>query len=126
MNDRENSHIEKARPLIRFFCFLCPVLKRRYEQRTSEYVFENTSGGARGYSAKGIYEAFGRAGLSDFRIHDLRHACASRLVQNGLSLYEVSQVLGHTDVQTTQRYAHLEARTISEKARDIIEKLGCL
>jgi site-specific recombinase XerD len=40
--------------------------------------------------------------------HDLHHTCASRLIRNGMSLYEVSNILGHVDVQTTQRYAHLE------------------
>ncbi|MGH1441275.1 MAG: tyrosine-type recombinase/integrase [Cellvibrionaceae bacterium] len=45
--------------------------------------------------------AFQRAGLTGFCIHDLRHACASRFVQNGMSFYEVSQMLGHLDVQTT-------------------------
>lgn len=81
-------------------------------------------GGARGYTAKGIFRAFERAGLKDFRIHDLRHTCASRLIQNGMSLYEVAQMLGHVDVQTTQRYAHLENRDIGQKARDIMEKFN--
>ena len=90
----------------------------------NKYVFCNEKGtGPRGYAAKGIRTAFKRAGLTDVRIHDLRHTCASRLVQNGMSLYEVSQMLGHVDVQTTQIYAHLENKDISKKARDIIENL---
>jgi site-specific recombinase XerD len=40
-----------------------------------------------------------------------------------MSLYEVAQMLGHVDVQTTQRYAHLENRDIGQRARDIMEKL---
>jgi integrase len=100
------------------------ILKRRCDDRGSDYVFTNSKGGPRGYAAKGIFTAFERAGLKDFRIHDLRHTCASRLVQNGLSLYETAQMLGHVDVQTTQRYAHLENREIGQRARDIIEKLS--
>ena len=50
--------------------------------------------------------------------------CASRLIQNGLSLYEVASILGHRDVQTTQRYAHLEGRGVSQRARDILEALN--
>ena len=100
------------------------ILKRRRDQAAGQNVFTNDKGSARGYSAKGIFKAFERAGLKDFRIHDLRHTCASRLIQNGMSLYEVAQMLGHVDVQTTQRYAHLENRDIGQKARDIMEKLS--
>ena len=57
-------------------------------------------------------------------IHDLRHTCASRLIQNGMSLYEVANVLGHVDIQTTQRYAHLERKDVSQRARDIMEALN--
>ncbi len=56
--------------------------------------------------------------------YDFRHTCASRLIQNGLSLYEVASILGHRDVQTTQRYAHLECRDVSQRARDIMEALN--
>ena len=65
-----------------------------------------------------------RAEIKEFTIHDFRHTCASRLIQNGLSLYEVASILGHTDVQTTQRYAHLESRDVSQRARDIMEALN--
>lgn len=47
-------------------------------------------------------------GLSHVRWHDLRHTCASWLVQAGVPLYEVSLLLGHTTVAVTQRYAHLQ------------------
>lgn len=98
------------------------ILERRYENKTSEHVFTNSKNGPRGYQAKGIQSAFKRAGVEDFTIHDLRHTCASRLVQNGMSIYEVANILGHVDVQTTQRYAHLENRKISEKAMMILNR----
>ena len=41
------------------------------------------------------------------RIHDIRHSFASILVSAGASLPLIGQMLGHTQVQTTQRYAHL-------------------
>ena len=47
------------------------------------------------------------AGLPDFRVHDLRHSFASFLVNAGRSLYEVQELLGHADIRTTSRYAHL-------------------
>jgi integrase len=47
------------------------------------------------------------ANLPYFRIHDLRHSFASFLVNAGRSLYEVQELLGHADIRTTSRYAHL-------------------
>lgn len=52
------------------------------------------------------------AGVPDVRIHDLRHTCASYLVNQGSSIYEVKQILGHANVTTTQRYAHLMHSTL--------------
>ena len=48
-----------------------------------------------------------RAGLPELRVHDLRHSFASFLVNAGRSLYEVQELLGHADIRTTSRYAHL-------------------
>ncbi|WP_132011044.1 tyrosine-type recombinase/integrase [Camelimonas lactis] len=53
-----------------------------------------------------------------------RHTHATRLIQNGLSVYEVREVLGHADIKTTMRYAHLEKATVLKKARDVIERLN--
>jgi integrase len=56
------------------------------------------------------------AGLQHLRIHDLRHQYASFLVNSGRSLYEVQQILGHSDPSVTQRYAHLSSRSLQEAA----------
>lgn len=53
-----------------------------------------------------------RAGLPDVRIHDLRHTFASNLVNAGQPIYVVGTLLGHTQVKTTQRYAHLSNATL--------------
>lgn len=50
---------------------------------------------------------FWRARLADLRVHDLRHTCASWLVQAGVPLLEVSKLLGHSTIEMTERYAHL-------------------
>ena len=53
-----------------------------------------------------------RAGLPDVRVHDLRHSYASFLINNGRTLYEVQRLLGHSQIKTTQRYAHLSPETL--------------
>ena len=59
------------------------------------------------------------AGLADVRIHDLRHSYASFLVNAGRSLYEVQRLLGHTQIKTTQRYAHLSHDTLLDATNSV-------
>jgi integrase len=48
-----------------------------------------------------------KVGMPELRVHDLRHSFASFLVNAGRSIYEVQELLGHADIKTTSRYAHL-------------------
>jgi integrase len=100
------------------------ILFRRNEQRASKYVFTNKAGNGRGHSYAAWRKAFNRAGLHDCTIHTLRHTHATRLIQNGMTVYEVQTVLGHSDPKTTMRYAHLEQATVTAKARDVIDRLN--
>ncbi|MFI3242378.1 MAG: tyrosine-type recombinase/integrase [Alphaproteobacteria bacterium] len=59
------------------------------------------------------------AGLSDVRIHDLRHSFASSAVEMGQSLPMIGKLLGHTQVQTTARYAHLAADPVITAATQV-------
>ncbi|WP_457667711.1 tyrosine-type recombinase/integrase [Thiolapillus sp.] len=52
-------------------------------------------------------KALKQASIENFKFHDLRHTCASYLAMNGATLHEIAQVLGHRNIQTTMRYAHL-------------------
>ena len=67
-----------------------------------------------------IHKVWGRlrrkAGLTHLRIHDLRHQYASFLVNSGRTLYEVQQILGHSDPSVTQRYAHLSTKSLQDAA----------
>ena len=54
-----------------------------------------------------------KSGLAGLRMHDLRHSFASFLVNAGRSLYEVQELLGHADIRTTSRYAHLSRERLN-------------
>lgn len=56
----------------------------------------------------------GKADLPHLRIHDLRHQFASFLVNSGRTIFEVSQLLGHSDSKVTARYAHLSSKTLQD------------
>jgi site-specific recombinase XerD len=100
------------------------VFTRRYQESVGDFVFMNSEGGKRGYAPQSIRKAMRRAGLHDVRIHTLRHTLATRLIQNGMTVYEVKSILGHSDIRTTMRYAHLEQRQVATKARDLLEGLA--
>ena len=65
-----------------------------------------------------------QAGLEGVRIHDLRHSFASRALALGESLTMIGKLLGHTQVQTTARYAHLARDSIQTAAARITESIG--
>ena len=60
-----------------------------------------------------------RAGLSDVRLHDLRHSFASRALAIGESLPMIGKLLGHAQVETTARYAHLSRESVREAAERV-------
>ena len=64
-------------------------------------------------------KALQEAGIMDFVFHDLRHTCATRMVQAGVDLYKVQRLLGHKSPIMTQRYAH----HYPESLRDGVEAL---
>ena len=103
---------------------VCEVLARQRTAKVAHlgcgYVFHQKGVP---YSPSQVSVAFQRAcrraGVSNFRFHDLRHDYASRIVQNGYDLYIVQQLLGHKDGRMTQRYAHLKV----ENLRSAVESL---
>ena len=64
-----------------------------------------------------------RAGLTDFRFHDLRHSAASYLAMNGATLPEIGDVLGHRSAQSTNRYAHIAQGHTHSLVRDTMSKV---
>ena len=94
------------------------VLKQARELNYgSEYVFVNKKTG-KPYTT--IVKTWSnmrlKAELPHVRIHDLRHQYASFLVNAGRTLFEVQQILGHSDPSVTQRYSHLSTQSLAEAA----------
>ena len=93
------------------------LLERVGTEGQFEHIFVNRKTGQR-YTT--IHKVWGRlrlkAGVPFLRIHDLRHMYASFLVNSGRTLYEVQQILGHSDPSVTQRYAHLSTEALQSAA----------
>jgi integrase len=77
---------------------------RKEEGLTSEYVFTYAKWSISRVD-RALKGALDRAGIEDFKFHDLRHTFASHLIMRGASLREVRELLGHKTM--TLRYAHL-------------------
>ena len=67
-----------------------------------------------------------RAGLDDVRIHDLRHTFASVAVSGGKGPPIIGKMLGHTQVQTTVRYAHLAADPVKAAAERVTSNIASI
>jgi integrase len=69
------------------------------------------------------YATLRKAGIKGFRFHDMRHTFASRLVQAGVSMKTVAQLLGHSSVVVTERYSHLAPSKL-ENAVEVLTSAG--
>ena len=56
------------------------------------------------------------AHIDTVRMHDLRHSFASAMVNSGMTLYDVKEILGHSNIRTTERYAHLSNSRLRQAA----------
>jgi integrase len=84
------------------------VLEAAPRTAANPWVITGTNAGAPLYDLQPFWQRVrARAGLKDVRIHDLRHTFASAAVGSGQGLPMIGKLLGHTQVQTTARYAHL-------------------
>lgn len=94
---------ESLKNRLRFRAKYCP---------NTPWVFCNRKG-ERIQSVKHSFAAACRkAGITNFRVHDLRHTCAAWLVTAGVPLTETRDLLGHSTVRMTERYAHLAPENI--------------
>jgi len=96
------------------------ILKTRYpitKQQQNSFVFYRKSGIKLNgeFISKQFKKAVRQAGLNEeIHFHSLRHSFASALVQRGISLYAVKELLGHENIKTTQIYSHLQKENLSQ------------
>lgn len=114
------------------------MLKRRHKllSPTRVYVFPAISGKQwhhedlpRGHATVGIQNAIDALGFNDdpslSRVtpHTFRDTFASRMVQNGLSLFKVQNLLGHSTPAMTQKYAHLSSEALGNESAAVLNKV---
>jgi integrase len=93
------------------------VLEQLGTENKFEHLFINLKTKERLGHINKVWDRIRKAArLPQLRIHDLRHQYASFLVNSGRTLYEVQQILGHSDPSVTQRYAHLSTKAMQEAA----------
>ena len=99
------------------------LLKLKYGSRSveTELVFPSEARTRLNASniSRSLHLALEKAKMTDFHFHDLRHTCATRMVQAGVDLYKVQRLLGHKSPIMTQRYTH----HYPESLRDGVEVL---
>ncbi|MEW6090943.1 MAG: site-specific integrase [Pseudomonadota bacterium] len=101
------------------------------------YIFpsycEEGADAPRGKSTRALRAAISRAGCNEpplvkrygrATVHTFRDTFASRLVQNGVTLYEVQHLLGHSDPRQTQKYAKLAPNQTASKAAQVLNRLA--
>ena len=90
-------------------------------KKTSNYVFVNPKTNEPYTDIKKSFSnVIKKANIKNFRFHDLRHTVATRLVEKGIDLTVVQEILGHSKITTTQRYAH----PVPQRKLDAIEILN--
>jgi len=107
---------------------LDPTWKEIYLSRPTpidrrSFVFTNKKG--QPYSTKFMWkrwsEACKKAGVNGLTLYaGTRHSLASQAANRGVSIYKIAAFLGHTDIKTTARYAHLDANPLREVHRQAV------
>lgn len=98
------------------------ALKQSQNQRCIEspYLYPNPSTGE---PFQQIFYSWDKARkaahIDEVRMHDLRHSFASAMVNSGMTLYDVKEILGHSNIRNTERYAHLSNSRLRQAAESV-------
>ncbi|MDA2918399.1 site-specific integrase [Desulfobacterota bacterium AH_259_B03_O07] len=98
------------------------LLELKLKSGGSDYVFLSSNGSPykRHDSLKKVFrDACKRADITGLRFHDLRHTVATRMIESNANIVAVKEILGHSDLKTTMRYAHP-----NDSLKDAVEKLA--
>jgi integrase len=98
------------------------LLRQLPRHSESEYVFCKADGSPYRDIYSGFRQALKRAGITDCTIHTLRHTFGSQLAMAGVPLPTLKDLMGHRDIKTTMRYAHLA----HDHRRASVAKIGKL
>lgn len=98
---------------------LCTLRQWKQVGDSHEWIFPNRNGGKLTCIKSSWKAVLANAAITKFRWHDLRHHFASRLAMKGVDLNTVRELLGHSDLSMTLRYAHLSP----EHKADAVAKL---
>lgn len=97
-----------------------PMSKQLYEMLQKKERVVSISGRVFDVTVSALKDAFDRAvakaGIDDFRFHDLRHTFGSRLIQMGIDFYRVKELMGHKSIRMTERYAHHNTESLKPAA----------
>jgi site-specific recombinase XerD len=98
------------------------VLERRKKEKEqaniqTQWVFFKRTGERYQRLDDQFNKAVKRAGIQDFHIHDLRHTFASWLVSEGVELEKIRDLLGHSSITMTERYAHLAPNRLHDAVK---------
>jgi len=99
-------------------------LELKIQREGNEFVFLNSD--RKPYTRQdslnsAYYKALEKANIQGLRFHDLRHTCATRMIENGANIVAVKEILGHSSLDMTMRYAHPE-----DSLKDAVETLASI
>jgi len=98
------------------------ILTSLLKQEGNPYVFCGKFPGTCLQDVKRAWQKVRKlAGIPDVRVHDIRHSFASFALKKGVDLYTVSKLLGHKNIATTTRYAHLELEHLKKATNKVAE-----